>query len=391
MAAKIKVITFALLTSCVSSFYAQGDTSDNLFYFGQSYGSESQFGGLNVFANSGFVISGRFATPYIFDDLDYSKNFTVVLKSFTSQQSAINQSGGNGRLMQEFNPFDSSGRFWPNVGLHFIGEGMLSRKLEEYYSAQGYSYPKLAAITTVVASQLMNESAEVDMPWYDPVDSMADIYWNIAGLVAFSYDNFARHFSNDSVHLYYWPGQPVLDVKDGAIYNQGESYLLRVGQSKLKFALVMGLPLNGVGASYNFNGGDNLTFILGTDYALPHTHWQQPIEHDNESANDVIFDLAIPSLQLHWDRNGSLMASMIIGETTQCSDGQRSFANAKGKETCSNPSAKLVNRSHFSLNVYPLELGWATIGGYLIYSKAGANSIGITFNYPPVTIGRRYD
>lgn len=391
MAATFKTITFTLLISCASSLYAQSDTSETLFYFDQNYGSESQFGGLNVFANAGFVVSGRFATPYIFDDLDYSKNFTVVLKSFTNQQDAIDQSGGNGRLMQEFNPFDSSGRFWPNIGLHFIGEGMLSRKLEEYYSAQGYSYPKLAAITTVVASQLMNESAEVDMPWYDPVDSMADIYWNIAGLVAFSYDSFARHFSNDSVNLYYWPGQPVIDVKDGAIYNQGESYLLRVGQNKLKLALVMGLPLNGVGASYNFNGGDNLTFLLGTDYALPRTNWQQPKEQANESPQDVILDLAIPSLQLHWDRNGSLMASLIVGVTTQCDDGLRSYKNSKGFETCTNLTAKPVKHNHVSLNLYPMELGSVTLGGYLIYSKAGASSIGITFNYPPITLGRHYD
>lgn len=365
--------------------------SNNLFYFDQNYGSESQFGGLNVFINAGFVVSGRYTTPFIFDDVDYRKNFSVVIKSFSNQSATIEENGGSDRLWSEFNPLDASGRFIPNFGLHFIGEGMLSRKLEEYYRMKGYSNPKMSAIASVVASQLMNETIEVDMPWYNPIDSLADFYWNLAGIVAFSYDDFAKIFSNETVNLYYWPGQPIIDVRDGAIYNQGESYILRAGKRNLKLAFGMGIPVNGIGASYTRNGYDNVTVLLGTDFALPRTDWQQPEQRPGETSREVITDLAIPSVQLYWDRKGSLMASMILGKTTQCSDGLRTLKDTRGKVGCANPKAKPIARSHLSVSVYPIEMGSLAIGGYFIYSEAGASTAGITFNYPPVAPGWRYD
>ena len=391
MALPGKKMIATILFCCAGSALADNHTTDNLFYSGLDYGSESQFGGLNVFINTGFVVSGRYTSPYIFDDINYGKNFKIVAQSFTNQSGTVRENGGTTRLIEEFNPFDPSGRFLPNFGLHFLGEGMLSRKLEESYRARGYSHPKLAAIATVVSSQLMNESVEADMPWYDPVDSMADIYWNIAGIAAFSSDTFARHFSNDVTNLYYWPGQPVIDIRDGALYNQGESYLLRTGRGKLKFALAMGLPINGIGVSYTANHYDNFTLLFGTDFALPRTSWQQPVPSENEGGNDVIFSLAIPSVQLHWDRQGSLMASLLLGKASQCDDGTRPFKNNHGQTTCTNPLAKSETRDHFSLNLYPFDLGPVTLAGYIISSELGGSSVGITFSYPPVSIGRRYD
>jgi len=386
-----RILIFIAFFSLIDRVHAEGDHSNNLFYFNQSYGSESQFGGLNVFTNTGFVVSGRYTTPFIFDEIDYDKNFSTVIKSFTRQHSTVKNNGGSDRFLSEFNPFDSSGRFLPNFGLHFIGEGMLSRKLEEHYRMQGYSYPKVSAIATVVASQLMNETVEADMAWYDPVDSLADLYWNVAGMVAFSNDEFAKLFSNEFLNLYYWPGQPIIDVQDRAIYNQGESYMLRAGKGNLKFALGMGIPITGIGASYTRNGYDNFTMLLGTDLALPRTNWQKSEQEDDETANEVMISLAIPSVQFYWDRKGSLMASMMVGKVTQCSDGLRAFKDTSGRKICANPIAEPVSRSHFSFNLYPFEIGDVAIGGYLIISEAGASSTGITFNYPPISLGRRYN
>lgn len=386
---------FVFIACCifVNKLYAADSSTKNVFYFSQNYGSESQFSGINVFTNTGFVVSGRYTSPFIFDEVDYRKNFSTVVKSFTHQSSTVSNNGGTGRLLSEFNPFHSSGRFFPNFGLHFIGEGMLSRKLEEYYATKDYTHPKVSAIATIVASQLMNETIEADLPWYDPVDSLADIYWNIAGIVAFSNDNFAKFFSRESLHLYYWPGQPIIDVKDSAIYNQGESYLLRMGEKNLKLAVIMGIPTNGIGASYTQNNEDHFTVLLGTDFGLPRTDWQELQQQNaiNETSNEVIFSLAIPSLQFHWDKKGSLMASMMLGKTTQCSDGLRAFKNTNGEKSCINPAAKPISRSHFSLNIYPFSLGNIGIGGYVIMSEAGASSTGITFNYPPISVGRRYN
>ena len=347
------------------------------FYKGQDYGSESQFGPLSVFTNVGLVVPGRLTTTPNLGDIHYKEGWDNVVDSLSHQQDVFDESGGFGRsLEKEFIPFaHPSGAWLPNYTLHFLGEGMLSRKLEEYFrykGMQGEYAPKVLAATTVIASQLMNEVAEYELPWEQRLDVVADFYFNIAGIIAFSFDGFAEYFSNDTVQYHFWPGQPVIDTYNGGLFNQGESYFLRIDsgyESGWRYAFATGMPANGFGISMPLDDlkAEYLTVMLGSDVLIPHRDYQQS-EEDERSDDFEASDIAkeyTAALNMYWDRKGSLMASSAL-----------SFS----------PSWQL------NLNLYP-EKRWGLdfgIGGYLVVAEEGANTVGLTFDFISVVPGFRY-
>ncbi len=361
----------------LTPFLTQDSTSQNYFYFNQSYGSESQFGPLNVLLNVGLVVPGRLNTDARLKKIDYKAGFKNVKDALSHQQAVFTESGGTHEsLKKEFIPFaHASGAWLPNYALHFLGEGMLSRKLQEYFVAkgvQGNYMPKILAISTVITAQLLNEVVEYELPWEQRLDSVADFYFNAAGIIAFSFDEVAALLNNDYVNYYYWPGQPVIDVQDGAIFNQGEGYFLRttLGENtQWKFAFMAGMPANGVGLSLPLDEMqfEYLSILLGTDVLIPKPN-QAPdaddLTRDDEFKAGDIAKQYNGALNLYWDRKGSLLASASLSFT---------------------PSYQI------NLNLYPIQnndLGIA-MGGYLIVSEEGASAVGITFDFMPWVPGMR--
>ena len=346
------------------------------FYHGQDYGSESQFGPLSILVNVGLVVPGRLTTTPNLGDIRYKQGWDNVVDSLAHQDDVFEESGGFGRsLEKEFIPFaHPSGAWLPNYSLHFLGEGMLSRKLEEYFRYQGMQgeyAPKVLAASTVIASQLLNEVVEYELPWEQRLDVVADFYFNLAGIIAFSFDGFAEYFSNETVQYYYWPGQPVIDTYNGGLFNQGESYFLSVksnSDSGWKYAFATGMPTNGVGVSFPMDdmGFEYLTVMLGSDVLIPKRDYEQS-ESDTRSGDFEAADIAeeyTAALNVYWDRKGSLLASSAL-----------SFS----------PSWQ------WNMNVFP-EKRWGLdfgIGGYLVVAEEGANTIGLTFDFMSVVPGFR--
>ncbi|NQU68471.1 MAG: hypothetical protein HQ510_11055 [Candidatus Marinimicrobia bacterium] len=356
---------------------------DPFFYFGQDYGSESQFGALNVFLNVGFVTTGRMTQSPRFSDIDFNRNGTILFNSLFHQRHAINEDYDNGLtgfFTSEFVP--SYLPAIPNYLLHFVGEGMLSRKLEEYYQSRGFQgiWPKVLSISAVVASQQVNELVEFGYVLHPKSDPVADLYFNTAGIVAFSLDSIAKLFSNEWVRLYYWPGQPVVDIRDSGLFNHGETYLLRTtlgSRTDWKFALLFGLPTNGLGVSIPLENGDNLTIMpLATDQLIRPRGYETPTREelltqlngddlDQKVSHDLVIKEFNYSVNLYWDRSGSLLASLAI---------------------CYEPEFNL------SLNVYPsvMSVGPVGVGGYLVASQNGASTVGMTLSVSPVVLGTRF-
>lgn len=356
-------------------------TKQNYFYHGQNYGSESQFGPLNVWLNVGLVVPGRLGTQPQLRYIDWDEGWNHVEGSITNQRDVFKESGGTQEsLDKEFIPFSHpSGAWLPNYFLHFLGEGMLSRKLEEYHLYQGDSpmQAKIKAIATTVFSQFTNEVVEHELPWEQRLDPLADFYFNLAGIVAFSFDGVAELMSNEYVDYYYWPGQAMIDPQDGAIFNQGEQYYLRSNLglfSDIKLAVMAGMPASAIGASFTLNESDRLSVMWGTDVGLSKPHEKvEKLERKSTFTAKEIADLYNRSLNLYWDRKGSLMGSAVLSY---------------------DPYAQL------RLNLYPdtyagasllgLPLDDIGIGGYLLASEEGASSIGVTFSFTPVMFGYRW-
>jgi len=351
------------------------------FYFQQNYGSESQFGPLNVWFNVGLVVPGRLGTQPQLDEINYAEGWQQVRSSLSHQSDVIDESGGTqASLEKEFIPFaHPSGAWLPNYFLHLLGEGMLSRKLQEYYLSQPNSTPmqaKIKAILTLVAAQTTNEVVEYELPWEQRLDPLADLYFNLAGIIAFSFDEVAQLLSNDHLDYYYWPGQPVIDVQDGALFNQGEQYYFRSAlgfDTRLKLAIISGMPATGGGVSYPLNNTDHLSVMFATDVAVspPHERVDQLERKTNFTAREIA-ELYNRSLNVYWDRKGSLMGAL-----------------AFSYDPFYQVSLNLYPQTYPNLNIGGFNLGDLGIGGYVIASQGGANSVGITFSFSPVMLGLR--
>lgn len=356
-------------------------STEPYFYFGQQYGSESQFGPLNIWINVGLVVPGRLGTQPHLRNIDWSDGWDHVESSLTNQADVFEESGGTQEsLEKEFIPFaHPSGAWLPNYALHLIGEGMLSRKLEEYYLHQQDSplQAKVKAIATIVAAQLTNEVVEHELPWEQRLDPLADFYFNLAGIIAFSFDGVAELFNNEYVDYYYWPGQAIIDPQDGALFNQGEQYYLRsnVGLfDSAKVAVMSGMPASAIGVSFPLNVTDGLSVMWGTDVAITKPHEKvEKLERKTNFTAKEIADLYHRSLNLYWDRKGSLMGSAVLSY-----------------DPYTQLNLNLYPQTYPNASFFGLPLNEVGIGGYLLASEKGANSIGVTFSFTPVMLGYRW-
>ena len=360
--------------------------SKNLFYHSQDYGSESQFGPLNVFANVGLGVAGRLNASARLTDIDFKHGFNGLGTAYFNPMEGIRQGYGHpfGWVWLEFVPILGV-LSWPNYTLHFLGEGMLSRKLEEYYIANNHSalQSKLLAIATITASQQMNEIIEQE--FVTPGDAFADLFFNTVGVIAFSFDGFARLFSNESVQLYYWPDQAVVDVRDAAIYNHAENYLLRTtlgSWTSWKFAIPFGLSAAGIGLSIPFRESDYITFglILGSTN-LPDRQYIPPRKerifyYDEETeefvSNKVQTDPSkMSTYRIYWDRKGSVLGSLDIAYSDN-HFGRKAF--------------------HLGTNIYPGIFQYKSVkfGGYAAYTHHVGGTIGITMSTLSVMPGYRF-
>ena len=112
---------------------SQTATQTRYFYFDQDYGSESQFGPLNVFVHVGFSVVGKASGFQIYSpfDVDYLDSARELGRAYTDLGQIPRGYGSYSQwALQEFVPGFGSA-ILPNIAFHLLGEGMLSRKLQE--------------------------------------------------------------------------------------------------------------------------------------------------------------------------------------------------------------------------------------------------------------------
>lgn len=348
------------------------------FYTGQDYGSESQFGPLNVFTSVGLVTVGRLNNSARLRDIDLKRGFAHIGEAYSAPNRAVREAYGSwlAWTFVELVPIVGISSY-PNYALHFLGEGMLTRKLEEYYQAEGLSggWARVAAIATMVLSQHTNELVESGTVL--PGDMVADIFFNALGIFAFSFDGWARLFSNDYVQLLYWPGQPVVDVRDTALFNHSENYMLRTtlgSWTRWKMAFAFGAGTIGLGVSVPIRKTDYITLgLFVSDATMPGRPYtpppQQPIFFANEQGQLTFTGRErLPHehapLRLFWDRQGSLLATLDV-----------------------EPSGK-----YLGINLYPgvVPTGPVKLGAYGIFSAGAGVAVGLTVDAISVVPGLRF-
>lgn len=303
------------------------DTTKIYFYHKQDYGSESQFGHMNAIMSVGFSVVGPGFWGYRIGDIPFKEGWNDLWGSFAHPTQIKEYYGSYGTFFyQEWVPIVGFASY-PNYLFHVMGEGMLTRKLYEYNLSKGRSKLKsrLYSISTIVSAQILNEVIEAPITWRG--DAISDIVVNnTLGIILFSYDGFARLFSNKYVNLYYWPGQPMIDIRDGVMYNNTETYMLRTtlgNWTKAKFGLMLGLPSAfGVGLTYPINNNDNISAFILTQMAVvpkypyntPKADRSVPFAQRTSIIDPTITTYEAQSaVRFTWDRKGSLMSTFEIG------------------------------------------------------------------------------
>ena len=356
------------------------DSAKTFFYHKQDYGSESQFGPLNVITNVGFSVVGPQFWGYRLGDIPFSEGIRKLGESFAHPSLIKDYYGSYGAFFyQEFVPIVGFASY-PNYIFHIMGEGMLTRKLYEYNLSKGRSKLKsrIYSISTMVSAQILNEIIEAPITWRG--DAISDIVVNnTVGIIAFSYDRFARIFSNKHAKLFYWPGQPLIDIRDGVMYNNTETYMLRTtlgNWTKAKLGFMLGLPSSfGLGLTYPVNEEDNLSLfaILGQTPIVPKFPYVKPFaerslpisERPKGSISDSVQYNFQSAIRLTWDRKGSLMTSFEIG----------------------------YPKMNYTLNIYPgvMKIAGFNFGTFIFKGANYPTTIGLTLKWMPIMPGFRFN
>lgn len=341
-----------LLIRVIATSAQEPATVAPLFYKPLTYGSDSQFNPISSFINYSL---DPLQVPASFEDDHFGSRAETVWKNLTDPASAIREEGGfrnfvNRQIFPVGPDFGDSIEIIPNYFLHFLGGGMVYRKNAEWFEAHGFRYPRALAATLSMASEFVHEVVEKKTT--APDDEVGDFFFmRPLGIVLFSWDPFAR-FASEKLGMLEWPYQPMFSPRHGEFMNVGESWVMRpalFGTEKHKPFLYYGMTTL-LGVSHRINNSDSISWGVG-----PAVREADPDDFKYRVGGGVFYD-----------RNGSLLASLLV-----------------------NGTESLAAR----LNIYPGALvrsRWFP-GIYLGVSDHSEVSVGITWRIFPLGLSDRFN
>lgn len=322
-----------------------------LFYKAVDYGSEGMWNPLTSFISWSY---DTLQVPGSFNDYNLNDRWEKVQFNLGHPRHAVNTRGGwNAFINRQVLPYKGGQADWvPNYSLHLLGGGMVYRKNAEWFEAHGVPAPWLTAAVVTMTAEVFQEVIEKTST--KPDDELADVYlFRPLGMLLYAWDPFAR-FAADTLHLVEWNHQPMFDPNAerpsgtrGKLVNVGQNFVARpdlFGSRDTRAFVYFGLTTL-AGLSHAVSPTDRLSWGLGA--AIEHA--QDPTR---THATGGVF----------WDRNDSLMASLIFNGTDDL---------------------------RVRLNVYPGALftgkAWSP-GLYFGLAKNGDRSVGLTFRWLPIGI-----
>jgi hypothetical protein len=324
-----------------------------IFYKPLPYGSSSEWNPLHSWVTWAYD-SGQVTSS--FDDYHMRERWGTVKGDLTHVGGAIHQRGTWADFInRQVIPYRFTEKDWvPNYALHLLGGGMVHLKTKEWFEAQGVPLPWLASAIWCTSSELYQEVLEKSST--KPDDEVADVLIFLpASFLLYSYEPFAR-WAADTLHLEEWNYQPMWSPdqekpvnKKGRLVNVGENYVVRpefFGWKDHRPFVFFGMTTV-FGLSHKVTATDSISWGVGA--AMRHA--QDPTATRTAGG-------------LFWDRNGSLLASLILNGTE----------NLKAR-----------------LNVYPgaLGKGWWSPGIYVGYGDHKEVQAGLTLRCLPLGWARR--
>ena len=349
-------IPLALLSSLCLSWGAEAP--ENLYYHAYPYGSQASFNPFFILVNGAYDmvqtqhVTNRVAT------IHYAEGFRNVNSNLSHPLRSIGQYGWQefaGNELLPSNPNVENSQWVPNYTLHMIGGGLTYRSLSEWYAYHGFSHPNMMAALNCFAYHYVNEAVENGSTKGVNVDAIADfLVFNPLGILMFSNDRIAGFFSHE-LHAANWSSLPVLNLGTGQLDNMALSFSFKYFPMKDK-------P---VGLFYftGMNTALGLTWKYDPEYSLSGGAGVGTVgiyQVDQANGERKLTAALGRTAGLFWDRNNSLLASLILSE-------QRLY--------------------RARLNVYPLpvmEKLKVKPGFFLGYGQRSEVYLGVSLNFAPM-------
>jgi hypothetical protein len=279
------------------------------FYHRVNYGSDALVHPLRMVINGGFGIMQMDNHPNRPFDFDYASNWDNVWRNLSDPVASIENEGWGNFLRMEILPFSTSikgARYWPNYLQHLIGGGMSYRLMAEWYRSHGYGRPVLWSVGTMLAYHLINEMAENNgyVGW--TTDAVADLYlFDPLSIVLFSSDRVSGFFGR-TLNMADWSFQPCIDPAYGSLENFGQNFTVkwRLPRSE-RWSLFYNYGNHG-NAGFSFTRRDGRCLSVGAGLRAKEL---VDLTQGERTVN------LVPSAGIYYDRNNSLLASLIASET----------------------------------------------------------------------------
>jgi hypothetical protein len=346
----------------VSSAYCQSHDSAFYFYHGKPYGSEAIFNPLTVILNGGFGILQISNRSNSINDIDFRTGMKNVTYNLSHPFGAISNFGWKNFIRCEVIPTSvepKNAQFYPNYQLHLIGGGFTYRAFLEWYRWHGYPKPTLCALSSWFSYHFLCEVVENNSYVGPNVDPIADMYiFNPLGLLLFSSDRVTRFFGH-TLHMRDWSFMPGYDPRLRTVENVGQNFAIKIKLPYLKsWSSFSHWGIHGMtGLSYQRPDSSSFSAAGGL--------WAKDlIEVDNANGTRWLTTSLVWTLGFFYDRNNSLMASLILSGT-------------KGNKA--------------RVNIYPglINIGMVSPGFFVNLRKDNQISAGVHLSFLPVSMAHR--
>lgn len=277
------------------------------FYTDLPYGSESAFNPFSNFLNDAFDVFQL--EDKRLDRQTFGASTRIMFHTLAHPIETIRQYGPGETLRNELLPLtwngNGGGAWTANYSGHLIGGGMVSRRLREWYAANGVPHPELAADVTHFISHFANEVNETKNLPYLREEGLIDLMvFDPLGVLAFHFDGVAALFSNSHVQLSNWPGQATIAPQNFTMDNTGQTYVAKVyPRSDAHWAAFAYVGLSAQ-AGITYGRPDALALSVGVGGRT--TSLPYEVSHPDKQ-----FATVEPQAGVFIDRRNSLLASFL--------------------------------------------------------------------------------
>ena len=203
-------------------------------------------------------------------------------------------------------------QYFPNYTLHLLGGGMQYRKTWEWFDYHGFPLPSVMAIISTMGYHYINEIIENTNYRGPNTDPIADLLiFDPLGIIVFSFDNVCQFFAS-KVSFNDWNYQPAFSFSPLGLQNTGQNFVMKypITASRTTSLMYHFGAFGELGLSFKTNNEDAVSVGVGM------TSNQVFREFNSNGAPQFTISVG-PRAGIYWDRNNSLMASLVASDNLQ--------------------------------------------------------------------------